>query len=229
MVINCNNKRYALGVDFDHASGRRDEIMATTRDRLREAAAGLFSERGFDAATIGDIEARAGLAPRAGSFYRHYKSKQEIFDDCVAALSADIAAEFDFSHIFPLRDLRAELLALGRTIMGFAEKRRTLRMFMRRAAQHDARRLDALQAVNRRFYDDTLISWLERTLKENGRENMPARETAALIFGPILYHMLQRDIGSAPFDLSDDALIESWADFWAQILTAKGAVSLPPK
>ena len=45
-----------------------------TRDRLKEAALPLFAERGYAATSIAAIEAAAGLAPRAGAFYRHFPS-----------------------------------------------------------------------------------------------------------------------------------------------------------
>jgi len=44
--------------------------------RLAECAFELFSERGFEAVTIDEIAARAGVTK--GSFYSHYRSKQEI-------------------------------------------------------------------------------------------------------------------------------------------------------
>ncbi len=44
--------------------------------RLAESAFELFCERGFEAVTIDDIAARADVTK--GSFYSHYRSKQEI-------------------------------------------------------------------------------------------------------------------------------------------------------
>ncbi len=44
--------------------------------RLAESAFALFSERGFEAVTIDEIASRAAVTK--GSFYSHYRSKQEI-------------------------------------------------------------------------------------------------------------------------------------------------------
>jgi AcrR family transcriptional regulator len=43
---------------------------------LLEAALDLFVERGFDATTVGDVAARAGLTER--TFYRHFADKREV-------------------------------------------------------------------------------------------------------------------------------------------------------
>lgn len=47
-----------------------------SRARIREAARELFRERGFDAATLRAIAARAGMG--ASSIYRHVQSKHEL-------------------------------------------------------------------------------------------------------------------------------------------------------
>ena len=49
-----------------------------TRERLLVAARELFLERGYKRTTIGAIESHAGLAPRAGTFYRHFESKDDV-------------------------------------------------------------------------------------------------------------------------------------------------------
>ena len=49
---------------------------ARSRARIREASRALFQERGFDAATLRAIAARAGMG--ASSVYRHVRSKHEL-------------------------------------------------------------------------------------------------------------------------------------------------------
>lgn len=41
------------------------------------AAMTLFAERGFDGASIGEIERAAGMAPRSGAIYQHFKGGEE--------------------------------------------------------------------------------------------------------------------------------------------------------
>jgi AcrR family transcriptional regulator len=49
-----------------------------TRDRILDAALELFVERGIAGTTVSDIERAVGLAAGTGSFYRHFKSKDDL-------------------------------------------------------------------------------------------------------------------------------------------------------
>jgi AcrR family transcriptional regulator len=52
--------------------------------RLEEAAMELFSERGFEATTVADIAARAGLTKR--TFFRYFTDKREVLFSGAATL-----------------------------------------------------------------------------------------------------------------------------------------------
>ena len=63
-----------------------------SRARIRSAAAELFRERGFDAATLRAIAARAGMG--ASSIYRHVASKEELLVQELADLQEEAWTEF---------------------------------------------------------------------------------------------------------------------------------------
>jgi len=65
---------------------------ARSRARIREAARALFQERGFDAATLRAIAARAGMG--ASSIYRHVQSKHELLVLELADLQEEAWLEF---------------------------------------------------------------------------------------------------------------------------------------
>ncbi|WP_394926651.1 TetR/AcrR family transcriptional regulator [uncultured Robinsoniella sp.] len=50
----------------------------TTKRKILEKALMLFSEKGFDAVSVGQIAEAVGI--KAPSLYKHYKSKQDIFN-----------------------------------------------------------------------------------------------------------------------------------------------------
>lgn len=53
-----------------------------TKQRILDEALRLFSASGFDAVSVGRIASAVGI--KAPSLYKHFKSKQEIFDAIVA-------------------------------------------------------------------------------------------------------------------------------------------------
>ncbi len=57
----------------------------TTKQRILSEAMKLFSEKGYSAVYVGDIADAVGI--KAPSLYKHFKSKQAIFDSCVEVFS----------------------------------------------------------------------------------------------------------------------------------------------
>ena len=55
----------------------RSEAQAVTRRRLMDAAAGVFGEKGFRAASLTDVADRAGYT--IGAVYSNFASKDELF------------------------------------------------------------------------------------------------------------------------------------------------------
>jgi AcrR family transcriptional regulator len=79
-----------------------DQLLVPTRERLLRAAQELIEEGGYGGASVAAIAERAGVA--AGTLYRHFASKQELFvevfrsvcareERAMRAASAEIASE----------------------------------------------------------------------------------------------------------------------------------------
>lgn len=83
---------------------KKEAVAAFHRAQILQAAEALFTEKGFDAATIGDICQRAGYSRR--TLYAYYQSKEEIYQSIVekglltlrAELQSALAAPGDFSR-----------------------------------------------------------------------------------------------------------------------------------
>lgn len=65
----------------------------SVKDRLVTAAFDLFDERGFDATTVDDIAERAGVGRT--TFFRTFRSKEDVIFPDHEALIADVAARLD--------------------------------------------------------------------------------------------------------------------------------------
>src|SRR3954465_9157406 len=84
--------------DPSPADGRR---RPNTRQRILTASLELFLERGFDGTSVSDIERAVGLAAGTGSFYRHFRSKDDVF---VAAVQRS-ATEYIQAFLAVLQEL----------------------------------------------------------------------------------------------------------------------------
>jgi AcrR family transcriptional regulator len=74
--------------------GLRERKRRQTRERLTRVAMALFLERGFEATTLDDIAAAAGISRR--SFFHYFVSKEDVVfawhEESMAALIAAVAA-----------------------------------------------------------------------------------------------------------------------------------------
>src|ERR1700752_4241671 len=105
---------------------------SSTPDRLMDAALKLFAEHGYKATTVGAIEQAAGLAPRSGALYQHFKGKQPLLE---AMVDRELAEMDELAHaiaMFPLGDLRAELTVLARWNLVSLDRRAELTRFVHR-------------------------------------------------------------------------------------------------
>ncbi|MCV7230394.1 TetR/AcrR family transcriptional regulator [Mycolicibacterium komossense] len=93
-------------------------VAAPTRDRLVTEAMRLFSVKGYEATSVSQIEAAAGLAAGSGALYHHFKSKEALLSAGIDRQLDRRRAMHDIRALFAgLGDLRAELTALGRYLL----------------------------------------------------------------------------------------------------------------
>ncbi|WP_431887646.1 TetR/AcrR family transcriptional regulator [Nocardiopsis alba] len=65
-------------------------MRAATRERVRTAAIRLFCRRGYAGVDMRAIAAEAGIS--TGSIYRHFATKDELYDDLVAEAATGLRA-----------------------------------------------------------------------------------------------------------------------------------------
>jgi len=146
-------KRTAREVPGGRAAER---ARSATRARLRASGQKLLAERGLHAVTSHDIASAAGVA--AGTFYLHFKDKEELFRELVFDAVGELLRRFE-TAVRPLRE-RPEAAARARAevLLSFGEEHSELvRLAFGRGAEAVSAGADAL---------DQLASKLERDLRE---------------------------------------------------------------
>jgi AcrR family transcriptional regulator len=174
-----------------------------------DAVLRLAAERGYDAATVGAIEAEAGLAPRSGALYQHFKSKDEVL---AAAIDRELQAVDELAaviEVLPLGDLRAELTLLARWNLGSLERRAALTGLVRR----EAHRLqpDVLDKLYGRLVDrpyELIVGFLRERFKAAGVKPPDLYALAVVLIEPMSsYRFMRETFNRTPDDLDEDRLV----------------------
>ncbi len=90
------------------------EKQAETRAKVLDAATETFQERGYFAASMGEISDRAGFSQ--GAIYSSFKGKEDLFLACVARL-ADARALVWEDFIADARELGAQPEIFGKVLV----------------------------------------------------------------------------------------------------------------
>lgn len=108
----------------------------------------LFSTKGFEATSVSQIEAAAGLSPGSGALYRHFESKEALLDAGIDRQLDRRRAMHDIRALFAgLNDLRSELTVLGRYVLTVIDQELELLQIAARTPAGLSARLDTAYAA----------------------------------------------------------------------------------
>lgn len=123
----------------------------STRDRILDAAEELFARHGFDATSVDEIAARAGLT--VGALYRHFSAKGELLLDVVRRALTSLPIARHMRGDSGRADLLPEMVAL---YMAPASRRlRRIVIELHTAASRDRRVGKLLREFSERMAADT--------------------------------------------------------------------------
>jgi AcrR family transcriptional regulator len=113
----------ASGSASERLDGRRAEARGTARERLLDAAAEVFAERGYRASSVEDIAAAAGLTK--GAVYWNFDSKEDVFFALIEERVDRRARELmGVTEHAPRETATAPLVSRG--VSGFADEQQAL-------------------------------------------------------------------------------------------------------
>ena len=185
----------------------------SSRDKIREAALELFRTKGYQRTSIGSIETAAGVAPRAGTFYRHFESKEALLRDLSLGVLSETPAEFGLDELALMGDTRAELIAIA---VKYEEYNRLQAPFL--ALFAEVRGTDfggALEDGTNEEMTLGLIRWLKTKPASAGKSDKDLAELMVMIFGSWLFALRKFQEGVSVSLFDQDSFLESWADYWA--------------
>lgn len=161
-----------------------------------QAAIDIFSEKGFDKATMDDIAARANVAK--GTIYYHFKSKEELFLFLVEE-GVELLREGVESKLLPEMPPREKLELIVREQIHFFGQYRDFCVILLRESWGGEDRQREFRKMIRSY-----MLLIEEVIKE-GMDNgvfqrVNAEYAAAGIFGMISIAALHILLGHAPYD-----------------------------
>ncbi|MGW0825305.1 TetR/AcrR family transcriptional regulator [Streptomyces sp. NPDC002845] len=195
-------------------------MSVPTRTRILDGAWDLFLREGFAGTTVTQIEASAGLSAGSGSFYRHFRSKEEV-------LQAVVDREVDRTNAERQTgpepeetggDVRVALALEFERRLGNLRRLHPLMELVARERDHLGASVDhlgeLLVARNVSIRSQRLASWMAAgAILTRDAEALAAVITFALTG----YHLSVRFFGHPPAGLSEEALITTLVDLVAGV------------
>ena len=192
--------------------------QVNTKDRIMQAALELFLELGYQKTSIARIETAAGLAPRAGAFYRHFEGKEALLMEIAKASVSETPEDFGLERLADFGDTRSELVAIA---LKYEEAMVRQKPFARLI--EEIRLLDVgaeLQEEIDAGMMAALAAWISKKPAAKGLSQQQSGALLISVFGGWLFyiHKVQQE---APAELLDrDTMLDEWATLWASVLDA---------
>lgn len=184
-----------------------------TRDRLLRAAMDLFAEQGYRKTTIGEIEARAGLAPRSGALYQYFSSKEEVLRAGIERHIEQLSALTSALDLLPLADLRSEIILLGRWNLQDLNRREPLYRLVRQEGEVVPGLLDQLREAVHDTPHRRIAEWIRRSAEAGGSSHLDAEALALIVAGSMgHFRALESIYGHKPLDIDDERFLATWVE-----------------
>ncbi len=189
-----------------------------TRDRILDEAMHLFSQQGFKATTIVQIETAAGLTPGAGGIYHHFANKEALLTAGIERHLRRLDALRDIRHLFTdLGDLRAELTITARYILAELDSETELLRILLTEARN---RPELLKAATERLIGATLKGFAGWLIARSDHElsTAQAQALASLSLGGLISTRLLKGALALADTVDDALLVQTWVDLLAPAL-----------
>ena len=187
-------------------------MEASTKERLVSEAMRLFSQQGYRATSITQIEKAAGLVPGCGALYNHFKSKEALLTAGIDRQLDRRRAMHDISALFAGQgDLRTELTLLCRYLMSVLDRESEfLQVAARTPADESPRLKDAYAALVDGLYSE-LADWIKGCAPT--LDKVEAKRIAVVGINALLGKRATRIVFHSPqIDTPDDQYVTDWTD-----------------
>jgi len=164
----------------------------------------LFAERGYQGTTVGAIEEAAGLTPRAGGLYRHFRTKREVLDAALERHVSEVSTMGGVMDLLPLGDLRSELTLLVRWLLVELEREREVVRVIEREGEQ-------VPSFRDRFREEVVevgfreaSEFARRHMKETGHDYDPDVLAVATVGAIVNFRRHEWTFGTPPLGMDEE-------------------------
>ena len=190
--------------------------MPDTKENLKSSALKLFLKKGYTKTTIGEIESAAGLAPRAGSFYRHFRGKQELLIEIAKTHITEQPSEFDFTQINSLGNTRAELILIAQIYENASYRQKNYLPLIEEIRRTKVGRKFEQNANQEMLH--ALIAWISTKPAAKSLNDKQLAALAMSVFGGWLFYLTKLQQGVTLDEVERDSMLNGWVDIWSHFL-----------
>jgi AcrR family transcriptional regulator len=195
-----------------------DDGERSTKQRLVAEGMRLFAEGGFRATTVGDIEAAAGLARRAGGLYKHFPSKRALLEAGIQRHIQEVSTAAGVIDLLPLRDLRSELTLVARWLLAELAKEREVALVLEKEGDGslaELRERFAHEVIERGYRQGAEL--VARLLKHASSPAWDHEAVAVMAIGALVnYRRTQWTYGLTPLDIDEERLVHTFVELLAE-------------
>jgi AcrR family transcriptional regulator len=192
------------------ARRRRRAAPEQTREAILSAALELMSERSYQATTMPDVAARAGIA--AGTIYLHFQSKEALVNAVYRETKLEMQS-FLVEAMASARSPRGGFRRLWRGLFEFSRKRPEAFRFLE---MH--RHLPYLDAASRkvaRLVFEGVADFVRDAQKQGAVRRAPPEMLISLAFGAFVGLAKEAECGHARLD--EESISASETAVWAML------------
>ena len=172
----------------------------------------LFASRGYQATTVGDIEAAAGFTARGGTLYKHFPSKQALLEAAVDQQVDEVRQGRAIADLLPLGDLRAETVLVFRYLFAELTRYRTITALIEKEGA-------STDPLSERFWDQIVepgyrltAQILDHQLNKDGHANWDTEALAVLLVGAAVnIRRAEWTFGQLALNVEEERLISTIA------------------
>jgi TetR/AcrR family transcriptional regulator len=172
-------------------------LRSPKMNSIFNASIDIFSEKGFEKATMDEIAARAGVAK--GTIYYHFKSKEELFLFLVEE-GVDVLVNRVVQSLEKVTTIADKLDVILAEQLRFFQTHSDFCVILLRESWGTAnRQLEFRKKL--RSYTRIIDQVLQQGIKQGKIANVDVQTTSVAIFGAITLAAFQYIMNQEPFDL----------------------------